>query len=262
MSPTKPTPAMRRRAAQRKSAAAQLRRDLLHHLWTAFPLHCVTLGEAQAKACVEHIIERGQAHGSTSLAGLRSYANLMLFMGSRFDEDPQLPWVAAQLGHSKSIAELSSRAAVELGAIAGAEGQHYRRALLWARSKRFDALYVNYAQRGEPGLQAMLRATWEQKVDALGEAGVAELLADARARSIAHFEDGAQAPLTNEWIMVYSSLMLLLGSAFALDPFHPWVGPALARAAEHPNDAAGLLHTAAVRELERFLILDRIDRDV
>jgi len=262
MSASTPTPAMRRRAAQREAAARQLREDLLHHLWTKFPIHCVTLGEAQARVCVEHVVTRGKVHGLTSLASLRGYADLMLFMGAGFDDDPQLAWAGAELRRSKSIPALLSLAAGELSKIAGAQGEHYRRALMWVRSKPFDELCASYGRDGDRGLRAWLRAVWEQKYDTLGEHGITRLLTDAQARSSAHFRAGAHGLLTNEWLMVYSGLMLLLGSAFAADPFHPWAAPALAEAAEHPHNSASSLHAAALRELERFLTLDRIRRRV
>lgn len=258
MSHSKPTPAMRRLAEQRKAAAAQLREGLLHHLWTKFPLHCVTLGEARARACVEHVIARGDVHGFTTLDTLRGYASLMLFLGSGFDEDPQIPWAAAELQRSKSrprpqaLGELLSLVGIELSKIAGGQGEHYRRALLWVRSKRFDQLCASYGQDGERGLRAWLRAIWAQKVDVLGDDAITELLADARARV------GVHGLFTHETILVYSGLMLLLGSAFEHDPFHPWVEPALAEARQDPVNAANHLHAAAVRELERFLILDRL----
>jgi hypothetical protein len=249
---------MRRRAQLHQAEAARLRDDLLHHLWTKFPLHCVTLGEAQARVCVEHIIDRGQVHGFTSIATLRGYANLMLFLGSDFDDDPQLPWAAVQLRRSQSLArpqalaELLSLAGSELTRIAGARGEHYRRALLWVRSKRFDQLCASYGQDGELGLRASLRATWSQKYDVMGDAGITQLVADARLRA------GIHGLLTDESLLVYSNLMLLLGSAFESDPFHPWAALALAEASQDPRNPAGQLHAAAVRELERFLILDRL----
>lgn len=262
MSPSKPTPAMRRLAAQRQAAAGQLREELLHHLWTKFPLHCITLGEAQARVCVEHVIDRGQVHGFTSLATLRGYANLMLFLGSSFDEDPQLPWAGAQLRRSKSISELLTLVASELTRSAGAQGEHYRRALLWVRSRRFDQICVSYGQDGERGLRDWLRAVWAQKYDVLGEDGITQLIADAHVTASAHVTTGAHGLLTNEWLMVYSGLMLLLGSAFERDPFHPWAAPALVEASQHSSNPARRLHTTAVRELERFLTLDRIRRSV
>jgi hypothetical protein len=254
------TPAMRRLAKLRDAAAARLREDLLHHLWMKFPQHCITLGELQARACVEQIIARGQTHGFTSLATLRGYAKLMVFLGSEFDEDPQLPWAGAQLQRSKSLArpdaigELLSLAATQLARIAGREGEHYRHAILWARSKRFDQLTARYCHAGEGELHAWLHDLWPQKYEQQGKAGVAQLIADARVRASPH------ALVTTEAIMLYSGLMFLLGSAFARDPFHPWAALALARAMEDPIEPAARFHAAAVHELERFLVLDRIMR--
>lgn len=253
---------MRRLAVQRQAAAARLREDLLHHLWVKFPQHCLTLGEARAQTCVEHIIARGEVHGFTSLATLRGYASLIVFLGGEFDEDPQLPWASEELRRSKSLArplalaELLARATTRLARLAGPKAEHYRHAILWVRSKGFDQLSVSYCQTGEHGLHAWLHDLWPQKYEELGRPGIAQLLANARARA------ADRELLTVEAIMVYAGLMFLLGSAFERDPFHPWVELALNQTTDVPIEPARSLHAAAIHELERFLALDQTLRKI
>jgi hypothetical protein len=255
---------MRRLAVRREGQAKRLRVDLLHHLWTRFPNHCVTMGAAQANTCVEAIITRAEAHEFDSLDTLTSYANLMVFLGAEFDEDPQLAWAGEHLRKTRqlprpvAIGELLSLTATQLATLIGPSGEYYRRALLWARSKSFETLTETYCHDADRGLRVWLHDLHPSKYDDLGREGVTRVIEDARLGVAPHGLG------SREGVMIYAGSMVLLGSGFERDPFHPWAKQALTRAAaaavQDPIEGARLLHAAAMQEFERFLSLDRIIR--
>ncbi len=261
------TPGVQRRVAQQQAAARRLTETLLDHLWTEFPQHCVTLTERPARACVEAIIRRGALHGFVDHRCLCGYANLMVFLGADFDEDEQVQWAAEVLATHKgatrpaAMGALLARCADELSAVAGDEGQHYRRALVWVRSKAFAELSTKYAAAGLAGAHRFLAALYASKYAHLGTDAVGRLFQDATARATRY---GLTSP---EGHLVYLGLMVLLGRSFADDPFHPWAAAALEHIEEDVRDgritpvvAAQTLHRVALAQLERFLKLDRVMR--
>lgn len=253
------TPAMRRLTAQREAATAKLQEDLLHHLWSEFPQHCIVLTDPQTRTCVLAAIDGAKRHGATKFPAVRAYATLMVFLGHRFVDDPMHPWASTTLQanrgepEARAMGRLQATAADELARVVGDEGQYYRRALMWARSKSFDSLVDDYIGRGEEGLREFLRALLATRYSALGARGVTELLARASDEARRH---GILGP---EGRMVVAGLMFLLGAGFADDPFYPRLASAIEQARHH-DLGARVLYTAAIDELERFLRLDRVRR--
>ncbi|MEM6992924.1 MAG: hypothetical protein AAF721_20580 [Myxococcota bacterium] len=256
------TPAMARLAVHRQAEARVLRDELLHHLWTEFPQHCIALTDSGCRRCVEAAIDAGQHYGLTELAPLRVFLTMMVMLGSDFHRDVQLPWAVQALKRNRALPQaqamsrLAARTANELGTVAGEDGELYRRALLWVRSKRFDTLVTDYVTHGAEGQHLWLRALYVTKYDSLGRGRVDGVIEAARAAAA---DAGIQGP---EGTMVFAGLMFLLGSGFAGDPFHPWVQPALQDARERPDTAASAraFYDAAQAELERYLTLDRVMR--
>ncbi|MGH1347829.1 MAG: hypothetical protein ACRBN8_40115 [Nannocystales bacterium] len=248
---------MRRLTVRRQGQAVRLREDLLHHLWVEFPQHCVLLTDPQTRRFVETAIARAAHHGVTEFAAVAVYTTLMVFLGHRFDEDPLLPWASETLKKNRplpqkqAMSRLQARAADELAKSVGDDGEHYRRAMLWARSKSFATLSTDYVGRGDQGLHDFVRDLLPPRYAELGAERVTEL--HQRARTAAeHF--GVAGP---EGTLVVTALMILLGTGFADDPFHPWTQPAL-KESRDTDVPAERFHSCALRELERHLSLDRI----
>src|SRR5919108_3736353 len=123
-----------------------LRDEVLEHLWTRFPQHCVVLTDPRTLRAIDVGIERAAHRGFHSEADVRSFAVLMIFLGSHFDEDPQLPWVAAHLG---TMNELLTETMQRMEPIVGRRGEHYRGALKLAQSYTFEKIGADYDDSDE-----------------------------------------------------------------------------------------------------------------
>jgi hypothetical protein len=240
-------------------AHPRFREDVLEHLWRRFPAHCVVMTDPRSRQAIDVAIARAARHRFHTAAEVRSFSTLMLFLGSHFDEDRQLPWVGESLRRSAgrprrdALTELLAETSKRMEPVVGRRGEYYRRALAWSSARSFDELAA-YGS-GDEGLRGLLRQLHRRKHDALGDVGVGQLIHDAHASAEHH------GLVTMPGLVVVLALMFLLGSAFDRDPFHPWAGEALAasRGAD-PTERARDLHTRALEILGRFTRLDGLTR--
>ena len=236
-----------------------LQRDVLEHLWRQFPQHCVILGDPQTRRVVNLAAERAAVHGFHSTAQVSSWITLMVYFGSYFDEDPQVPWVAAILRESAGasrddvLEHLYSKSGDVLTEIAGEGGEYYRRALVWARAQSFETISADDGSGS--GVRQWLRKAYARKYGALPEEGLAGLLRLAEAAT-------RRYGLTiRSGTLLYAQLMFLLGSFIDRDPLHPWVGLILQDdGLSDPAIKARTLYSRGILELERYMKLDRITR--
>jgi len=118
--------------------------EMLVHLTKHFPIDCQLLGSRQIRRVIRHGIERADAHGFTAKGEICRYVDLSLALGSHFDRDPQLPWVApllriSEAGNPKAaMGGLRGRAMEYLEQVSGRRGERYIRALLRARGLTFE----------------------------------------------------------------------------------------------------------------------------
>lgn len=235
-----------------------LREEVLSHLWRRYPQHCLILTDPGARRAIDVGIERAARHGFRGAPEVRSFVSLMIFLGSHFDEDPQLPWAAEHLRQSvrasrtNALGGLLGEAAERMESIVGRRGEYYRRALAWSGARSFEEIAATHDD-SDAGLRGFLRQLHRRKYDALGDDAVEELIRGARGAAQHH---GLTTPPA---LVVYLGLMFLLGSAIDRDPFHPWAAEALAtRAASDPTSRAQELHTRALETLRRYTRLDEL----
>jgi hypothetical protein len=236
-----------------------LQRDVLEHLWRQFPQHCVILGDPQILRVIDLARERAGAHGFDSTAEVSSWVTLMVYFGSYFDEDPQYPWAGAILRESAGspredvLERLYAKTGEVLTGFVGEGGEYYRRALVWARAQSFETISADGGS--DDGVQKWLRKAYGRKYDSLPNEGMAGMLRVAEAATRRY------GLTTRPGILVYAQLMFLLGSFIDRDPLHPWVGLILQDdALSEPAIKARTLHSRGIRELERYMKLDRITR--
>ena len=235
----------------------KLRDDVLSHLWRQYPQHCLILTDPGARRAIDVGVDRAAVHGFRELAQVRAFVTLMVFLGSHFDEDPQLPWVAehlqqtAKARRADAMHGLLGKTAERMRRIVGQRGGYYRRALAWAQAQDFDAIVAK--RKDDDDLHGLLNQLHRRKYAALGEWKVQQLIHAARAA-------GGQHGLTTQaGVAVYVTLMFLLGSAFDRDPFHPWAADTLANPTSvDPDERARRLHAAALGMLARYTRLDRL----
>lgn len=236
-----------------------LREDVLSRLWKVYPQHCVVLTDAGSRRAIDAGIARAARHGFRRAAEVRPFVSLMIFLGSHFDEDPQLPWAQGALRRraaatrANAMADLLGEASRQMKPIVGAQGEYYRRALAWTLGRGFDELAATYDDSDE-GLRGFLRAVHRRKLDALDASGderAMTLIRDARRGAERH---GLTTP---PGVVVYLGLMFLLGSSFDEDPFHPWAGEVLTLStASDATSRARDLHARAMEILRRYTRLD------
>ncbi|MEZ4311266.1 MAG: hypothetical protein R3F14_24760 [Polyangiaceae bacterium] len=78
--------------------------DLAMHLATYFPARRQLMGDAAVRATIRLAFARAEAHGMTAWRDVCAYLNVMLVLGSRFDDDPQIPWARRILDRSSAKA--------------------------------------------------------------------------------------------------------------------------------------------------------------
>ncbi len=82
-------------------AARRFEEGLLDHFRAFFPQHAAVLGEAQLQRVLRYGLQRAESRGLGTERGIYLYIALMFMLGSRFDEDPQLPWAAREVKEEK-----------------------------------------------------------------------------------------------------------------------------------------------------------------
>lgn len=241
-------------------AHSRLREDVLSHLWKRYPQHCVVLTDPRSRRAIDVGIARAGLHGFREAADVRPFVSLMVFLGSYFDEDPQLQWAGESLRRSAGESRASAMAGLlgetteRMEPIVGSSGEYYRRALAWAETRRFDSIAATYDE-SDDGLRALLGQLHRRKYDTLSDHSVEQLIRTARSSALQY---GLLMP---PGTVVYLALMFLLGSAFDRDPFHPWAGETLGiGAVSGPASLPWALHNKAIENLRRHTRLDQLMR--
>ncbi|CAN91354.1 MULTISPECIES: hypothetical protein [Sorangium] len=239
-------------------AYTRLREDVLSYLWRRYPQHCVVLTDPRSRRAIDVGIARAARHGFRDAVDIRPFVGLMVFLGSHFDEDPQLPWAgehlrqSARASRADAMTGLLGETARRMEPIVGRSGEYYRRALAWSDARGFEEIAAAHDD-SDDGLRGFLRQLYRRKYDALGDDSVERLIQGARSAARQHGLTAGPA------VIVYLGLMFLLGSAFDRDPFHPWASEALATAAASGPAPRGCeLHERAIETLRRYTRLDRL----
>lgn len=78
---------------------------MLVHLLKIFGEYIDFLGENVARTIIRYGVKRGRAYGFNYKRCLRIYIDFMFILGSDYDVDPQLPWVAEILSDTEFASE-------------------------------------------------------------------------------------------------------------------------------------------------------------
>ncbi len=81
----------------RKAALQKFEDKLVGHLREYAPRHSEALGGPGIRQVIRLGLDRAAAYGFTTRRTARFYLEMMYLLGSDFDTDPLLPWVAAVL---------------------------------------------------------------------------------------------------------------------------------------------------------------------
>ena len=231
---------------------------LLEHVRTFFPDHAATLGAAQLDRVVRYGLQRAESRGIQTDRGVHLYLGLMFMLGSRFDEDPVLPWaalvkapdapatdVAPPETADACIETLYGQAMAFLDQTVGADNQLLRQTLkVWGQPQLFENLPP--APSVGHRLLLLLQTLSPEKYLALGE--------DLLRTLVRHgYETAKRRGLTaDHGLMSYIALAFMLGSGFEQDPLYPWAAAVLNDPAlVDPAQKGAALRTAALAFLTK-----------
>lgn len=228
-------------------------RRAMRHLQESFPKHARFMGEAGLQKVVGHGLERARAHGLVSERGQLLYLDLMLLVGSDFDQDPQLRWAGEVLADQAAaegdrVARLHAAATAYLERVVGPNGEYIDRALQKLRQTPVEGFVTSGGGDFETYMRARLEAIYPEKCAHLGEDGVRALVRQGVVCARSH------GLTTERGVVTAILLMLFLGSGFATDPQFPWAAAAIKDpAAAEPSARAERLYAAAKDYLQRWL---------
>jgi len=236
------------------AAMAGFEDAMVAHVQEHFPEHYEILGEPAVRKTIRLGIDRGAVHGFITEHDLCLFISLMFFLGSAFDEDPQLPWAADTLDDvalrdpAEQSETLFDRAVDYIVAVAGEEGEHVRRAMASLREQppleRFQPPTGNFESRAIH----VLHALWPEKCTRLGDDVLDVLVTAAVERARHHELRGDRGPA------LCLVLMFMLGAGFDTDPQFPWIEQTLAERAPAPQDTrVDRLYEQSMAFLDKWL---------
>lgn len=254
-----------------QSAIRDFENRMIAHLELFAPRHSKLLGEDGVRKVIQYGSEQTKGHTLTSERSVRIYIELMFMLGSHFDEDPQMPWAAEILGDQSLTDEVrrSNRlrekaweyvryAAPDLRDVdGGTRGLHFLQALHDIREAPDDVL--SPADLPELIRQFLSRSSklFPRKCEYVGEANRERLVRlGARAAQ-------ARGITTIRGVVLFVSMMFVLGAGFDRDPLLPWASailddPSVTSSGEKVDG----LYSGAITNLKRWQSYQGGDRDV
>ena len=244
-------PRLRVRDAQmeafRAAGIARTETRLLAHTRRFFDERHRELGDDGMQRVVRHAMTRARRHGLRDVASSCIYLDVMLLLGSGFDDDPQLGWAQAILRDEaldgwRRARHLMDHALSFLDRSEGADNEHLEAALDRIIVTPLERLLPPCGEAIERYVEARLSALHPARFEAVGPFGIAAVIRDGRWRASAY---GLTTP---QGAALFTGLLFMLGAAADADPQIPWVAEALAVARSvHDDDRVRLVHRVVVR---------------
>ena len=199
-------------------------------------------------------VERAEDYGFETKRDTPLFIDLMLLLGSHFDEDLQYPW-AKKILTDESISDPIERAdrlydtGLEiLDETAGEQNEYLDRALIRLREASFDDFSEDQTQDALSAISTFLMNIWPQKAKNLSDPVISRLVQEATL--LAHSNNMA----SERGLAVISTLMFMLGSGFVEDPLFPWAASVLeSEVATSPADKTNQLYKEAVTFMQKWL---------
>jgi hypothetical protein len=196
--------------------------SMVEHVKEFFPKYYEIHKEPLIRKVILYAVDRAESYRLITERDVCLYVNLVLLLGSNFDTDPQLPWAAAILNDETitdsdtRIERLHDKAMEYLDLAAGTENEYLGRALLKVREISIgDFAQMRTANVGDIAA-AQLQKIWRRKCQQIGETTLHKFIGDAKESAKGYnIADG-------RGVVLYTTLMFLLGSGFDKDPQFPW----------------------------------------
>jgi len=219
--------------AFREEALLDFQRQMRGHLERFSPPHLQLLDDRQVDVVIQLGLQRAEPRGFTSARSIRYWIETMFMLGSRFDEDPLLPWVGASLantsltGQDVRIDDLcvrawdhSSRVLDDYGRDAPSSGR-----FLAALRRIGDTPNEPLAPSDLPAFvertTAWVRDLFPNRCACAGSAAVRSAIEHATEQATRY------GVATERGALVLVAMIFLLGSRFDTDPLVPWAGAIL-----------------------------------
>ncbi len=195
----------------------------LGHLRGSFPKRCEILEESALRSIIKFGRNRANDYDFHTERGMILFIDLMFLFGSRFDEDPQLPWAEDILTHADTESEierienLNAEANACLDAVSGEDNQYIDEALRNIRNEPMYRLDLIHADDFEKFILSLLHRVFPTKYNYLKEDGVLRMIERGKEMATEH------GMTTVRGTIIYIGLQFMLGTDFATDPQYPWV---------------------------------------
>ena len=226
---------------------------MVAHVRQYLPRYIKLLGEERLRTLARRALGRASAQGMVTESSATLFLDLMLLLGSDFDSDPQLPFVARVLG-DPALGDEIERAAILYreakqyrAAVAGENSEHMLAALRRLRDFPLTWAAPHSPDEFREQLIWRLRELFPEKAADLGEAGLNHLLRRS-------FQAAAECGLRSvPAVALVSALMLVAGTGILDDPRFPVVREIISDQAADPAQRLARLQAAMVAEIDRWL---------
>jgi hypothetical protein len=227
---------------------------MVEHLKKEFPKQSEAMGDAAVREVVRRGREKAATYGFAGERSIRLYLQLMLTLGSGFDEDPQLPWAAEVLrkqdagDETARIDALYQKVIEDANRTAGKKSEYLDRALRALPAEKLEGYAGSGAPSFEDYMLRRLSMLYREKAEAVGREALRVLIA----RGV----EGARRTrmITEAGVVLYVFLMFFLGSGFESDPQFRWASEILKdETLGEPAKKAARLREAAMAYLARFM---------
>ena len=235
-------------AGLERSAQGAFENRLLSHIQEFFPVHWRETGAERLRAVIRTGITNAATYGLAAEREIYLFVSLMLYLGSSFDTDFQLPWAADALKEASeedpfTRIDRTYHAALDyLHRVAGPDGIHTRSAI-----ERYIVCVPRVNSKPLEKLPEMLMEIHPQKYRELSPAQVAQLGEQGRRWGFFSPEVIGQGKL------LCGSLALLLGHGFAEDPQFYWAKEALSVPGSDPAERLAALQRNSVERLKKWI---------
>jgi len=238
-----------------KIALKRFEDNMVEHIKEFFPKYYEIHKEPLIRKVILYAVDRAESYDMVTERDVCLYINLVFLLGSRFDIDPQLPWAAAILNDETitdsvtRIDKLHDKGMEYLDQAAGVENEYLGRALLKVSEIPIEDFSQSPKANAGDIAATQLQKIWRRKCQQIGETTLHKLIRDA-------IESAKGYNITTErGVVLYTTLMFLLGSGFDKDPQFPWAENVL-NDKSIPDEVtrADQLYKEAVAFMEKWLI--------
>ena len=228
--------------------------SLVEHIREFFPNHYNLFGERQSRKVVLYGVKRADARGFDTERNVCLYLDAMLILGSNFDDDIQLPWVADILD-DKNLNDPVSRMDTLIDAalnyfekVAGPNNRHLNRTFLTMQRESEKMFSLPVSNAFEEHVVDLLRWICPNKFETVGEDRIRKMVELGTNLANQHRLTG------NFGKIVYIAFMFILGSGFDRDPQFSWANQNLNDPRPLPPESrADMLYQNGMERLSVFL---------